>query len=109
MTALTKLRPAATLRAMTTYANTVSRRAYSTKKPANPTALFYRQFTRPVAKTLLLAVFTYQFAYWAWAKAEADEIRADRDATIAGLEATVNEYQAKTKGTEEKSTAGKSS
>lgn len=37
MTALTKLRPTATLRAMTTYANTVSRRAYSTKKPANPT------------------------------------------------------------------------
>lgn len=30
-------------------------------------------------------------------------------ATIAGLEATVNEYQARTKGTEEKSTAGKSS
>lgn len=85
-------------------------------------------------------MFTYQLAYWAWAKAEADEIRADRDgmlwsppfairyrgwriasyegnqltpcafsATIAGLEATVNEYQAKTKGAEEKSTAGKSS
>lgn len=39
---------------------------------------FYKTFTRPVAKTLLLAVFTYQLAYWAWVKLEQDEIKAER-------------------------------
>ncbi|KAF7546177.1 hypothetical protein G7Z17_g8625 [Cylindrodendrum hubeiense] len=103
MTALARLRAATTLRTMATYGNTASRRAYSAKKAPNPAGVFYRQFTRPIFKTLLTAVFTYQLAYWAWAKAEADEIRAERDATIAGLEATVKEYEAKTKGSEEKS------
>lgn len=40
---------------------------------------FYRTFTRPIAKTLLIAVFVYQLAYWSWVKLETDEIRAERD------------------------------
>jgi len=40
---------------------------------------FYRTFTRPIAKTLLIAVFIYQLAYWSWVKLETDEIRAERD------------------------------
>ncbi|KAF3770700.1 hypothetical protein M406DRAFT_247643, partial [Cryphonectria parasitica EP155] len=40
---------------------------------------FYKTFTRPVAKVLLMAVFTYQLAYWGWVKLEQDEIRADRE------------------------------
>lgn len=40
---------------------------------------FYRTFTRPIAKTLLIAVFTYQLAYWTWVKLETDEIRAERE------------------------------
>lgn len=40
---------------------------------------FYKTFTRPIAKVLLLAVFTYQVVYWTWAKLEADEIRANTD------------------------------
>ena len=74
---------------------------------------FYKQFTRPMAKVLLLAVFTYQLAYWGWAKLETDEIRAERDgeswqengrewrrtladeslAEIATLEAKVHDYE----------------
>lgn len=40
---------------------------------------FYKTFTRPVTKVLLMAVFTYQLAYWGWVKLEQDEIRADRE------------------------------
>lgn len=45
---------------------------------------FYKDFTRPVAKVLLMAMFTYQLAYWGWVKLEQDEIRAERE----GLSAT---------------------
>ena len=76
---------------------------------------FYRTFTRPIAKTLLIAVFVYQVAYWSWVKLETDEIRAERDgwseeclrqdelaniafvATIETLETTIKEYDAATK------------
>ncbi|KAI9158766.1 LOW QUALITY PROTEIN: hypothetical protein HJFPF1_06764 [Paramyrothecium foliicola] len=58
---------------------------------------FYKQFTRPIAKVLLLAVFTYQFAYWSWVKLETDEVRAERDATIAGLEAKIQDHESKVK------------
>lgn len=44
-----------------------------------PQSQFYRSFTRPIAKTLLIAVFTYQLAYWTWVKLETDEIRAERE------------------------------
>ncbi|KAI5461107.1 hypothetical protein BGZ63DRAFT_424032 [Mariannaea sp. PMI_226] len=63
---------------------------------------FYKQFTRPFAKTMLIAVFTYQAVYWLWVKGETDEIRAEKDATIAGLEATIKAYDAKTKDTAER-------
>lgn len=39
-----------------------------------PQTQFYKTFTRPVAKVLILAVFTYQVAYWSWNKLEADEL-----------------------------------
>ncbi|KAL7913615.1 hypothetical protein GGI35DRAFT_475472 [Trichoderma velutinum] len=65
-------------------------RSYATKQPS---AVFYKTFTRPIGKVLVLAVFTYQVAYWTWTKLEADEHRAEADETIAALENTVNEYQ----------------
>lgn len=40
---------------------------------------FYKTFTRPVAKVLVLAVFTYQVVYWSWVRLEADEVRAETD------------------------------
>ena len=42
---------------------------------------FYKTFTRPVAKCLLLAMFTYQLAYYAWVKLETDEIKHEKDGT----------------------------
>ncbi|CAM1508480.1 Fc.00g053280.m01.CDS01 [Cosmosporella sp. VM-42] len=66
-------------------------RGYATKQPS-VTAQFYKQFTRPMAKALLLAVFTYQLTYWSWVKLETDEIRAERDTEIATLEAKVDAY-----------------
>ena len=48
-----------------------------------------------MAKVLLMAVFTYQFAYWGWSKLETDEIRAEADATIRDLEGKVDEYKKK--------------
>ncbi|RDA90564.1 hypothetical protein CP533_2589 [Ophiocordyceps camponoti-saundersi (nom. inval.)] len=64
--------------------------ASSTGQPSS-TSSFYKTFSRPIAKTLLLAVFTYQLAYWGWAKLEADEIRAEQLANISQLEAQVRE------------------
>lgn len=45
----------------------------------SPQAQFYKTFTRPIGKVLVLAVFTYQVAYWTWTKLEADEARAEAD------------------------------
>jgi hypothetical protein len=57
-----------------------SRRHYASQpsKPISATGEFYKTFTRPVAKTLLLALFTYQVVYWGWAKLEQDEIKEER-------------------------------
>ncbi|EOO02940.1 hypothetical protein UCRPA7_1508 [Phaeoacremonium minimum UCRPA7] len=54
---------------------------------------FYKTFTRPVAKVLLMAIFTYQLAYWGWVKLEQDEIRDQREKEITGLEAEVKRLQ----------------
>ncbi|KAK4062520.1 uncharacterized protein Triagg1_9890 [Trichoderma aggressivum f. europaeum] len=53
-------------------------RSYATKQPS-PVAQFYKTFTRPIGKVLVLAVFTYQVAYWTWTKLEADEHIAEAD------------------------------
>ncbi|EGX92519.1 hypothetical protein CCM_03892 [Cordyceps militaris CM01] len=58
-----------------------------------PQASFYKTFSRPIAKVMILAVFTYQVAYWSWIKLEADEARAKVDAEIETLEKTVTEYK----------------
>ncbi|KAK0651895.1 hypothetical protein B0T16DRAFT_404959 [Cercophora newfieldiana] len=47
-------------------------------KPKSATGEFYKTFTRPVAKTFLIAIFTYQLLYFGWAKLEQDEIKEDR-------------------------------
>lgn len=59
----------------------LARRPYSTQRqppPPSATGDFYKTFTRPVAKCLLLALFTYQLTYWAWLKLEQDEIKMER-------------------------------
>ncbi|PMD59806.1 uncharacterized protein K444DRAFT_529477 [Hyaloscypha bicolor E] len=56
------------------------------QKPVSPHVGFYRTFTRPVAKVLLMATFTYQLAYWGWVKLEKEEIKRSRSAEIEVLE-----------------------
>ncbi|KAH6963480.1 hypothetical protein DER45DRAFT_110609 [Fusarium avenaceum] len=75
----------------------INRRSFASKTQPSATSQFYRSFTRPIAKTLLIAVFTYQLAYWTWVKLETDEIRAERGATIAELETTIKDYDAANK------------
>ncbi|CCF35114.1 hypothetical protein CH063_06966 [Colletotrichum higginsianum] len=60
---------------------------------------FYKTFTRPVLKVLLMATLTYQIAYWSWTKLEQDEIRAEKGREIEGLETRVAELQAADKRT----------
>jgi hypothetical protein len=60
--------------------HSLARRPYSTQQQPPPSATgdFYKTFTRPVAKCLLFALFTYQLTYWAWLKLEQDEIKMER-------------------------------
>ncbi|KAJ4250596.1 hypothetical protein NW762_011855 [Fusarium torreyae] len=97
-TTLTRLRPAIAQRsANISGLNSMNRRTFASKTQPTATSQFYRTFTRPIAKTLLIAVFTYQLAYWGWVKLETDEVRAEREATIEKLETTIKEYDAATK------------
>ncbi|KAI1636430.1 hypothetical protein F4809DRAFT_609517 [Biscogniauxia mediterranea] len=50
---------------------------------------FYATFGRPIFKTILIAILTYQFAYYAWIRLEHHEIKADMNATILNLEARI--------------------
>ncbi|MCJ1276764.1 hypothetical protein MMC21_004571 [Puttea exsequens] len=43
-------------------------------KSISPHIGFYKTHGRPLAKVFLGAVFTYQLAYYAWAKLETDEV-----------------------------------
>ncbi|KAK3358959.1 hypothetical protein B0T25DRAFT_531599, partial [Lasiosphaeria hispida] len=61
-------------------------RLYSERRPRSPTGTFYQTFSRPVAKCLLLALLTYQIAYWGWLKLDQDEQKADLSAQIAKME-----------------------
>ncbi|KAF4120186.1 hypothetical protein GMORB2_3313 [Geosmithia morbida] len=57
------------------------------KSPSkNPAAQFYKTFTRPVSKVLLIAVLTYQLVYFGWMKLETDEIRAETAGEFWGRE-----------------------
>ncbi|KAK4458843.1 hypothetical protein QBC42DRAFT_275755 [Cladorrhinum samala] len=61
----------------------------SSQKAPSPTGEFYKAWTRPVAKTGLIAFFTYQLLYWGWSKLEFDEMKESREAEITRLEALV--------------------
>ncbi|UQC82811.1 uncharacterized protein CLUP02_08301, partial [Colletotrichum lupini] len=73
-------------------------RLYSTsvddEKRPSIVGTFYKTFTRPVLKVLLMATLTYQIAYWTWTKLEQDEIRGEKSEEIESLEAKVAELQA---------------
>jgi hypothetical protein len=42
---------------------------------------FYKTFSRPVFKVGLMAIFTYQLAYYAWVRLETDEAKAEAAGT----------------------------
>merc|ERR1712000_573148 len=93
---LTALRPLLSRRAVAARLPYIStpRRTYATPS-SNPTKDFYKQFTRPVTKVLLMAVLTYQLVYFGWMTLETEEIKAQADATIGTLEGKVDEYKKK--------------
>ncbi|KAL2021216.1 hypothetical protein VTK56DRAFT_7403 [Thermocarpiscus australiensis] len=76
-----------------TYQGQIRQYSQQQQKPPSHTAHFYRTFTRPVAKCALLAVFVYQLVYYGWTRLEHNEIKAQRQAEIARLEAQVREAQ----------------
>ncbi|KAI1647246.1 uncharacterized protein F4817DRAFT_365385 [Daldinia loculata] len=53
------------------------------EKLTSSQAQFYKTFGRPIAKVLLVAVFTYQVAYYFWVRLEQDETRAEMRGTRA--------------------------
>ncbi|KAK0626604.1 hypothetical protein B0T14DRAFT_492895 [Immersiella caudata] len=75
----------------------IGEQPYSSQQPTKPrsaTGEFYKTFTRPVAKTILIAIFTYQVLYYAWVKLEQNEIKGEKNAEIAQLEAEVARLEA---------------
>ncbi|KAI0459798.1 hypothetical protein F5B21DRAFT_454235 [Xylaria acuta] len=54
---------------------------------------FYKTFGRPIAKVFLMAIFTYQLAYYFWVKMEQDEVRAEMQAIISDLEARIEQLE----------------
>ncbi|OBT54006.1 hypothetical protein VE04_06021 [Pseudogymnoascus sp. 24MN13] len=66
-------------------------------KPVSGHVNFYKTFTRPIAKVLLLATFTYQLSYYFWVKLEKDEIKSERQNEILQLESQLEAALAKPK------------
>ncbi|TVY47723.1 Inner membrane assembly complex subunit [Lachnellula occidentalis] len=59
----------------------MQRRVNSTQVPekeVSPHIGFYKTFSRPIAKVLLMATFTYQSVYWGWVYLEKGEMKAQK-------------------------------
>ncbi|KAI0024354.1 hypothetical protein F4780DRAFT_775747 [Xylariomycetidae sp. FL0641] len=54
---------------------------------------FYGTFGRPILKVFLMAVFTYQIAYYFWVKLEQDEIKGEMQSTISELEERIHQLE----------------
>ncbi|PBP20902.1 hypothetical protein BUE80_DR008329 [Diplocarpon rosae] len=61
------------------------------QKSVSPHVGFYKTFTRPIAKVLLMATFTYQLTYWGWVYLEKAEIKKQKTAEIKFLEKRLSE------------------
>ncbi|KAK8067162.1 hypothetical protein PG997_013909 [Apiospora hydei] len=67
-----------------------SRRLYSSEPPPRPQS-FNKTFSRPIFKVALMAIFTYQLAYYGWLRLEQNEKRGDLNKMMADLEKVVAE------------------
>ncbi|KAI1096893.1 hypothetical protein F5B19DRAFT_488099 [Rostrohypoxylon terebratum] len=77
---------------------TWARFSSSQSQQPSPNSQFYRTFGRPIAKVFLLAIFTYQLAYYFWVRLETDEIKSELRATITDLEARIDRLEKARKG-----------
>jgi hypothetical protein len=67
------------------------------QKDPSRVGTFYRNNTYPVLKSFLLALFTYQLAYYVWLKLEVVEEKSEQQGTIRRLEAEVKHAVAQQK------------
>ncbi|KAI1429432.1 hypothetical protein F5Y12DRAFT_709915 [Xylaria sp. FL1777] len=56
---------------------TTKRKLRPSKNKEEKHKTFYKTFGRPIAKVFLMAIFTYQLAYYFWVRLEQDEMRAE--------------------------------
>lgn len=70
-----------------------SHRSNSTYQPPDPPktsgnrhGAYYKTFGRPVAKSFLIALCTYQLLYLGWLKLESLELKKDKDEEVRSLE-----------------------
>ncbi|KAI0471989.1 hypothetical protein GGR56DRAFT_677842 [Xylariaceae sp. FL0804] len=82
---LLAIRPAFAPRARRVYSSSSPSSSTPSSEPPNNRQTFAQTFMRPVAKTFLVAVFTYQLAYFAWTKLALDEERGQLQAKAAEL------------------------
>lgn len=75
----TSLRAAAVRRQYPAHARHYSQPVHQLPSQQRPS--FYKTFSRPIFKVALMAIFTYQLAYYGWMKLETDEIRSDAAGT----------------------------
>ncbi|KAK4542081.1 hypothetical protein LTR36_007112 [Oleoguttula mirabilis] len=61
----------------------------------NPHRDFYKQFSRPIVKSFLIAVLTYQVLYYSFNKLESIEVKQEKGNEMQALEA---ELRGLTKG-----------
>ncbi|KAK6848904.1 hypothetical protein PG990_002229 [Apiospora arundinis] len=54
---------------------------------------FIKVFGRPIFKVALMAIFTYQLAYYGWLRLEQNETRGVLNDTIADLETRIAELE----------------
>ncbi|KAH7072868.1 hypothetical protein BKA63DRAFT_567453 [Paraphoma chrysanthemicola] len=58
----------------------------SAAKPTSRTGAYYKSFSYPTLKAFLIALFTYQIAYYAWMKLESIEEKHDKSTEISDLQ-----------------------
>ncbi|KAH8726352.1 hypothetical protein GQ44DRAFT_726320 [Phaeosphaeriaceae sp. PMI808] len=69
----------------------------STPKEPSRVGAYYKSFSYPVLKTFLIALLTYQIAYYVWLKLETIEEKYDKSTEISDLQKQLRDAVAKQK------------